>query len=370
MPYVEISPDRPSGLDPDDEELSEYAWKLPWSDGAEALAAQALPALVDHRTSGSGGVPTYWRRTREQLWREAGLLADLLRPYRPEAVLSFAPPRHLFGTLATLLVPARLGIPVWYRPGLADESPPADGRRWAVMAIPWTFSLLRARSPWVRQAADLTFLHSTATLPASAADLVAEAGQDRARIIEVLGSTESGGVASRLWNSDLPRWQLLPDTEFAWQAPAEHGEERPLEIRGPRVASRPGETPSRRWQMDDYVAPTGDREFVFSGRRERLVKVNGERISLDTVEERLRSALNCSDLAALPVTHDTIGEHYDLYVVPATDQHLTRARVTAAAAGLGPRPHKVHLVERIERSETGKARRLQPAISQTTGVDT
>ncbi|MEU3020554.1 MULTISPECIES: long-chain fatty acid--CoA ligase [unclassified Nocardiopsis] len=348
--------------DPGSEEVSDRPWRAAWSADAEAnaaLVARHLPAHVDHRTSGSGGDPVTWRRTAAQLWAEAGLLADLLRPHRPQAVLSFAPPRHVFGTLATLLVPARLGVPVWYRPRLTDANPPGGSLRWAVMAIPWTFSLLRPRSAWLGETADLTFLHSTARLPAAAADLVGALGPDRARVIEVLGSTETGGVASRRWEPEPPPWRLLDDTSFSWEG--DDGRERRLEVASPRMAARPGRDAPDRWRMDDHVTRTGEREFVLTGRRERLVKVNGRRVCLDTVEERLRPALDCADLGAVPVTHDTIGEHYELYVVPRPGQDLTPAGVAAVAAELGPRPHRVRVVERVDRSPTGKTLRRQSA---------
>ncbi|GHC96445.1 hypothetical protein GCM10007079_49130 [Nocardiopsis terrae] len=369
MPYEELSPTALLASDFTAPDSRDHPWTVDWCgrDPAE-LVARALPDHLDTWTSGTSGDRTCWRRTRDQLWAEAGLLADLLRPYRPEAVLSFAPPRHVFGALATVLVPARLGVPVWYRPGIDCGMPPSPDRRWAVIAIPWTFSLLRPRSPWLREARDLTFLHSTATLPPAGARLLNALGPERARAIEVLGSTESGGVAQRVWGPDDPDWHLLEDTEFDWDGPAGEGE-RPLEIRSPRLASVPGQRPPDRWRLDDHVVPSGDRGFRFAGRRERLVKINGRRISLDTVEDRLRPALRCADLAALPVTHDTVGEHFDLYVVPAADTpYLTPARVTSVAAELGPRPFRVHMVERIERSATGKTRRLQPAHTPDTGV--
>ncbi|ONI76001.1 hypothetical protein ALI144C_35385 [Actinosynnema sp. ALI-1.44] len=322
--------------------ITDRAWRTQWTSGAADVVRAALPETVVMRTSGTTGPSREWPRTREQLWAEAGLLADLLRPHRPDAVVSFAPPRHLFGALASVLVPARLGVEAWYRPGFFGALPPMAGRRVAVVAVPWIFRLLVEHQDWVRSLADLTVLHSTALLPATAGEFLAVAPQ--ARIVEVFGSTETGGVAYRWWRGGNPPWQLFGDVtvDIAGQG------ERPLVVRSPRLA---GNAPSH--QMDDFVEPVGDRRFRLTGRRSRLVKVNGRRLNLDELEVALRAVLRCADLALVPTTDAMIGEHVELLVVPSG-----RYDLSPVVDVLGLRPRRVRVVDRIDRTETGKLRRV------------
>ncbi|TDD37552.1 long-chain fatty acid--CoA ligase [Actinomadura sp. KC06] len=368
MTYPELSP---AALlaDPTAARHSEEPWHVRWDDAGETGGSaedvrNVLPETVDLRTSGTTGTGQTWRRTREQMWAEAGLLADLLRPGEPQAVLSFAPPRHLFGALATVLAPAKLGVRTWYRPRFFGTMPPPEQANWAVIAVPWTFAILRRNHAWVRAVRRLTILHSTASLPAPAAELRAAVGADRLRIVEVFGSTEAGGIATRTWTGDDGPWELFPDVAFAApQRPG--GGEVPLEVSSPRLAFRAGGRPPAMWRTDDFVEPVDARRFRFTGRRGRLVKINGRRVNLDGLEEGLRSAVPCADLAVLPVPDELSGEHLDLLVVPARDAGtaLTEGAVRIAAAQFDIRPRKVRLIDRIDRSETGKLRLHQGDLS-------
>jgi acyl-coenzyme A synthetase/AMP-(fatty) acid ligase len=332
------------------ESITGERWLCRWDkvSGIEDMVLGALPDTIVTHTSGTTGPRQEWPRTKQQLWAEAGLLADLLRPYRPEAVMSFAPPRHIYGALASVLVPARLGVPVWYRSEFFGSLPPAADRRWAVMAVPWIFRLLLEHPDWVRSTADLTVLHSTAMLPATAKDFLASS--EGARIVEVFGSTETGGVAHRLQDGADPPWELFGDVSLEFSGePSEKGEV-PLAVRSPRLAAG-----ARTWRMDDFVKIVDDRRFTFAGRRGRLVKVNGRRLNLDELEVSLRTVIACADLAIVPVGDAMTGEHIDLLVVPSPGEQFDLA---AAISVLGLRPRRVHVLDRIDRTETGKLRRV------------
>ncbi|MGP3966340.1 hypothetical protein [Streptomyces sp. 6N223] len=369
--YAELTPQELLAAGHAAPEVNDEPWLVRWDRAdadPESLVHGLLPAAVEFHTSGSTGPRQRWRRTREQLWSEAGLLAALLAPQRPQAILSFAPPRHLYGALATLLVPARMRLPVWYLQRFFCLMPPAGHPRWAVVAVPWTFSILRRQTAWTRSAERLAVLHSTATLPRAAAHLVAEAGPDCVRITEVFGSTEAGGIARRSWRHQEPPWELFDDVELARAAPQEDaagpdGREIPLAVRSPRLAARPGQPPPEVFRTDDFVRRAGDRRFHLTGRRCRLVKINGRRVDLDEVERSLRPLIACADLACVPVPHELSGEHLDLLVVPPAGGSVDTRQVRAASmAGFGLRPRRVRVVDRIDRSETGKLRHIQPPL--------
>lgn len=376
MTYPHLSPDRLLGGDLSSAELADRPWVVHWGGTgtrSRSVPPDALPEVMTFRTSGSTGEPRTWSRTGEQLWAEAGLLADLLRNRAPDALVSFAPPRHLYGLLMGVLVPARLGISAWYRPHYTPLPPVAEGRNWIVAAIPWAFPILRGRRRWIEQTRGLSLVHSTASLPSTALDLLRETGP-KATLLEIFGSTETGGVATRQWNggADPPSaaerpWRLLPDVDFE-TLPAE-GSEGPLTVRGPRLA-RAGDAgaPVPHWQMDDHVSVVDDRAFVFAGRRTRLVNVNGRRLDLDRLEEGLRSSVECADLALAPVADGVTGEHFDLLIVAGPSGGPARHDLAEALSHLDYRPRRVLLVDRIDRSETGKLRHVQtPLTAQTEG---
>jgi acyl-coenzyme A synthetase/AMP-(fatty) acid ligase len=284
-------------------------------------------------------------------------------PERPEAVVSFVPPVHLLGALTSVLVPARLGVGVWYRSSFYGAMPDTGRRRVVVMATPWIFQLLLQHMDWVRELAHITVLYGGAMLPATAGDFLRQAGADRALIVEVLGSTEAGGMAYRRWREgDPPNWTLFPDVSFA--VPPDPGTaEVPLVVRSPRIACLPGEPPPDTWTTDDRIQVLGERTFRLAGRSGRLLKLNGRRINLDEAESAMRAELDCADLALVPVADDMIGEHAELLVVLRPGTALSDIGLAEAFTRAGLRPKGVRAVQAIERSALGKARYTQEATT-------
>ncbi|MGW0811275.1 long-chain fatty acid--CoA ligase [Nonomuraea sp. NPDC002799] len=362
MGYAELSPDELLSLEFTAPEMTERAWHVRWDlDGRDParLVTDLVPPLIDFHTSGSTGTSRCWRRLRENVWLEAGMLAGLVAPEKPAAVVSCVPPTHLYGALSSVFVPAHLRVPVWYKPTLYGVMPPVEQRRVLVVATPWIFTLLLRHLAWVREMEHITVLYGGAMIPETAGEFLAAAGPDRALVVEMLGSTEAGGIATRRWREgEPPPWTLFPDVSFAGTAAPDEDGEVPLVIRSPRLAFPPGGRPPGVWEADDRVRPLDERRFRFAGRRSRLVKVNGRRINLDEVEHALRGVLDCADLAVLPVADWMIGEHVDLLIVPKPGGGLADLDLATAFERMGVRPRRVHAVPRIERSALGKVRHL------------
>lgn len=355
MGYLALSPERLLSLGFAAPEVTDDAWSARWDTvvDAENLCVTALPPFIDFHTSGTTGPSRCWRRLRRNVWLEAGMLAELIAPDRPDAVVSFVPTMHLFGALAGVLVPAHLGVPVWRRTAFVGAMPRLRHRRIAVIATPWIFQLLLEHLDWVRGFERITVLYGGAMLPATAGTFLRQAGPDRAVIVEVMGSTEAGGVATRRWrDGDPPPWTLFPDVSFA--DPGIAGAEVPLAVRSPRLAFRPGERPPDRWLADDVIVPVDARTFRLVGRSGRLVKVNGRRINLDEAEHAVRAVLDCADLALMPITDDVVGEHVDLVVALKPGTKLSEMDLPAAIRKLGVRLKHVRVVAGIERSALGK----------------
>ncbi|RLU81763.1 acyl-CoA synthetase [Streptomyces griseocarneus] len=343
---LEAVPDSPLGP-------SVTRWDRLGQRAAEELVTDVLPDVVEFCTSGSTGPAVPWRHSGRQLWTEAGMLADLVRADRPRAVLSFAPPTHLYGLIATALLPAALGVPVCYWPRYGLPVPAIDADRWLVVAIPWTFPLLIRDQTVLGRRERVTVLHSTATLPASAGEFIRAAGPDRVRLVELFGSTETGAIAHREHTDPPSPWRLMDDVHFA----GEPGDGR-LSVAGPRLALTTEGLPMTRWTTDDYVQRLDDRSYHFHGRRLRLIKVNGRRIDLDLMEERLRAVLPCADLTCVPVADRLRGEHVELLVAKPREPHLVHRLTTEALRGLGVTVGRITIVDTIDRSDTGKPRRL------------
>ncbi|MFD7914877.1 AMP-binding protein [Streptomyces sp. NPDC059752] len=380
MGYQELTPKALLHVGHGADEVNDTAWRVRWDEVGgfaerEDLVLGMLPPELDFHTSGSTGPGRRWLRTRQDAWSESGMLADFVRGHDdrepPGAVVSFAPPRHVYGALAGLLMPARLGVPVWYRKHFAGAMPATGQRHVAVVATPWIFALLLRHLDWVRSFDHLTVLYSSAMLPGDALTFMDRAGAGRVTLVEILGSTETGGIATRRWREgEPPVWTLFPDVRFAAgpSAPEPVAVEAdaaiPLVIHSPRLARRPDEDPPDHWPTGDLVERVDDRTFRLVGRIGRLVKVNGRRINLDESEHILRAAVRCADLALVAVSDPMTGEQVDLHVVPETGSEDVAPILAEVFALLGVRPRRVHLVARLDRSETGKLRQPPTPYSQ------
>ncbi|MET8759546.1 class I adenylate-forming enzyme family protein [Lentzea sp. NPDC004782] len=304
-----------------------------------------VPDTVVVATSGSTGAPAKWSRSRDQLLTEVGLLAALWRCSRVDLIFAFAPPTHLYGVLTTLLLPAVLGVPVWYHPGVDAPATDVSGKGVGVTAIPWTFRILRRHRAVYATAVEIAIMHSTANLPPGAAETATGLGGEHVRITEVFGSTESGGIAHRVERDGV--WTLFEDVRL--NGPV--GEETRLVVAGPRLAQ--GLTT---WDTRDFVEVVDERRFRFRGKRVRLRKINGVRVDLDVVEQRLREVVPVEDLACVPVDDEVRGESFAVLVVPFEPDGTLPTAIRVALKEFGLSPQEERMVDRIDRSETGKLR--------------
>ncbi|MFF4490560.1 acyl-CoA synthetase [Streptomyces sp. NPDC001544] len=278
---------------------------------------RAGPDEVPFDTSGSTGAARRWFRLPRQMEREVELIGtQLVGPV--DQVITYAPPQHLFGALFGQWLPRMAGVPVhraWTDP-LAPLSVPS-GARVLIVCVPMAWNLLHRGRSALERARSVVALHSAAAPPPAAHRLVRWAGP-LLRAWELLGSTETGGIAHRPVapeGSGAAPWQALPDVTLMRDRGAPMGHTQELVVRSPRLARPEGGTrPPARWATGDLVEFTGDRSFRLVGRSSSLIKVNGVKVHLTRVEEQLRARLPHADCVALPLTGDPLaGEGYVIF---------------------------------------------------------
>ncbi|MFY1587095.1 hypothetical protein ACN267_21605 [Micromonospora sp. WMMD734] len=304
-----------------------------------------LPAEVDFTTSGTTGPPVAWRRTRHQLVAEAELLAGLL-PDGVRAVTTYAPDHHLYGYLLNRLVPQILGVPLRSASVIDPLSDPTSGL--LVVAVPSAWWQIERSLPRFRHD-PVTVVHSTAALPRRAGEVLTRL--PGLRLCELHGSTETGLVGVRRAPDD--DWTLAEDVTIADED--RHDGPRPLRVRSPRLARRAGTAQPDEHTLDDTVIVTGPRTYRLTGRRNRLVKVDGHRLDVSRVERELE------DLVGVPVAcrifrDELRGEWYEI-LVPGGEHR--RRHVLRAVSYLLPAAHRPRAV-RSSHSSLQPARELGP----------
>jgi acyl-coenzyme A synthetase/AMP-(fatty) acid ligase len=252
----------------------------------ETLSASAghlhLPGPASCRlalyTSGSTGAPKRVEKTLAQLTAEIENLHALWGGILAQAsVLATVPHYHIYGLLFRLLWPLRAGRP-------AEETTISDPMEllacarkrgpYVLVSTPAhlaRFPDLLPLSEWRRP--ELVFSSGGPLDGAAAARYRAAFGQAP---FEVFGSTETGGVAwrSRDGSAREDAWTPFPGMGVSL------GEDGALMLDSPYL-------PERGYRMDDAAQLLGDGRFLLRGRLDRVVKVEGKRLSLPQLEQRL-----------------------------------------------------------------------------------
>lgn len=222
-------------------------------------------------TSGSTGEPKPVRKSLRQLDAEIAALEQVFGARIGEAaVQGTVSHQHVYGLLFRILWPLTAGRAF-------------DARRiefpgqWAVQArdgdvLVATPSMLASWSPQVTMPRPRLIVSSGGALPADVAGRIS--ALLGAPIVEVFGSTETGGIAWRDAGTD-GAWQPLPGVE--WR------------VEDGQLALRSGHLPDPSvWvRTADRVEAREGNGFVLAGRADRIAKIGEKRVSLDGIEARL-----------------------------------------------------------------------------------
>lgn len=252
------------------------------------------PLKITFFTSGSSGTPKPVERTLEQMETEIAVLESLWGG-APGPVLGTVTHQHIYGLGFRIVWPVMAGRPA------------ADRRMdfWEQLR-----DRLVPNTVFISSPAHLTRLPDPAVLNRCQPQMVFSAGGllpfDAARAceavfgrvpIEILGSTETSGVAWRQQRSADQLWTPLPSVEV--------------------TADRAGcLTVKSAFILHDQQVNMGDRieivesdRFRLLGRADRVVKVEGRRVSLARVEEALGDLEEVAEAAvtALPHRRDSLG---------------------------------------------------------------
>ncbi|MCB9544153.1 MAG: AMP-binding protein [Myxococcales bacterium] len=320
-------------------------------DAPDSIAPITPPPFAAARavvyTSGSTGEMQAWPKAPRQLIGEARMLARHFAIGPGARVVATVAPGHIYGLLFSVLVPLTAGaafdrdIPL-HAEAVADrvERSAAD----VLVLVPPHVRALAAL-PAGRLATVRRVFCSTAPLDG---DLARDFATRHAPITEILGSSETGGIAWR-HRADDDRWTPLPGVTLAVR------DDR-LEVRSP-FADETGPTLTH-----DLARIDPDGRFTHLGRTDGVVKIGGRRITLGALERHLTALDGVRDAAVVAVPHPG-GRGQQLLAAiaadsgrwtPATLREALRDRFEASTL-----PRRFVTVEALPREDNGKLQRAR-----------
>jgi acyl-coenzyme A synthetase/AMP-(fatty) acid ligase len=239
-------------------------------------------------TSGSTGERKRVAKTLAQLEREVVVLESLWGGLLGDSrVLAMIGHQHIFGMTFRLLWPVMAGRPFAAESHIAWEPLLAQlGSRAALIVSPAHLSRLGGLAPLPR-------VRRPSAVITAGAPLSREAAREAEALfgtlpLEVFGSTETGAFAWRQQHEAGVPWQALPGIEFQTSLDGT------LALRSPFLPT------NEIYRSADSVELV-DGGFNFRGRIDRIVKIEGKRVSLVEVERNLKRLPWVVDAALVPL---------------------------------------------------------------------
>ncbi|NYS60021.1 AMP-binding protein [Vreelandella salicampi] len=283
--------------------------RLLMEESVEAWAALIAKAVAHtsglvFRTSGSSGEPKACHHRWADIEAEAKALHQRISERTtPKRVVAWLPLHHLYGFMLGVAYPAFNGIDVV----IADKTLPPLLEGDVVVTVPprWAY-LAKARTDWPSSVLGVS---STAPLPGEVAETLSR--QNMAAVMEIYGSSETGGVATRFRHDApftlLPHWQRsTADTLTAADARA-------------HAASLP-----------DRVAWEDTRCFTLAGRHDDVVSIGGVNVSPIAVAREMEALPEVRQCAVRSTSAGDGQMRLKAFVVPAeSSRHDVGERIDA-----------------------------------------
>lgn len=297
---------------------------------------------ITFMTSGTTAKPKTVVKALGVLEKEAQLL-ETLWGGAPGPVYATVSHQHIYGLLFRVVWPVLAGRPSDARQTLFWEQ--LEGR-------------LDAQSVLVSSPAHLSRFPAGAQNPLGRPFIVFSSGGplafDDAKAcemrlgqlpVEVFGSTETGGIAWRKQRTRDEPWTLFPGVKI------DADEAGHLSVCSPLTGqAKPAVT-------GDLITLEGNGTFRCLGRGDRVVKLEGKRVSLTRVEQALLDLPGVRDAAALLID----AKPQALAAVVVLDDEVDRERQQQGAFGLSRRLRR-SLTDRLEPQERPKAWRFVDRI--------
>ncbi len=266
--------------------------------------------LVKLFTGGSTGAAKIWSKSVSNIFDEAQFMASRYAISETDCVLATITPYHIYGFLFSVVIPlvsnAKIVAESPFFPAEIDQCVAKHGVT-ILASVPAHYRALQGRS-----------LSSTLRLAFSSAGMLPEddnigfCSANKADIVEVYGSTETGGLATRNRAADEAFFTALAPVE--WQIKEER-----LYVRSPFLSPDVPREKDNWFLSGDRVQLQEKNTFSLHGRADAITKVAGERVDLDEIRDLLQQQKGVAECVVLPLK-DSTGRGNRIAVLIRSDQ--------------------------------------------------
>jgi len=244
-------------------------------------------------TGGSTGRPKVWSKTPLNLVGESIYLRDAFAVKADNAIVATVPPYHIYGLLFSILLPL-------VSKALVINQVPYYPREIRSALQEYRGSILVGSPSHYKALANVPLESSSLKIAFSSGGFldpdhgISFFRQNGVGIIEVYGSTETGGVAARCYAQGQKTW-----TPFAPHR-VRVREER-LCVASPFLSPDLAKDPDGFFLTGDRATESPDGTFTLLGRADDIVKIGGNRIDTVAIEQKIKGLPGIDDVAVFAV---------------------------------------------------------------------
>ncbi|OQX14596.1 MAG: hypothetical protein BWK76_14405 [Desulfobulbaceae bacterium A2] len=252
-------------------------------------------------TGGTTGEPQIWSKTAENIMGEGMFLAQRFGVTAQDRIVATVPPFHIYGLLYSVVLPLVAGAavigPVPSFPGEIEQTI-REHDATLFISVPAHYRAIRER----RVGGDALRLAFSSAGMLDAEDNLAFVRQNGVGVVEVYGSTETGGIATR--NRSRGESAFFPYSVVAWQVREER-----LAVRSPFLSPELQLAEDRFFLFGDRVEATHSGGFHLRGRADGVTKVGGKRVDLEEIRTLIRRLPGVDDCVVLALPESGGREH-------------------------------------------------------------
>lgn len=287
------------------------------------FAARPDEELLRLYTGGSTGAPQLWSKTGSNLFGEAQFLAAHFGVSPADRIVATISPAHIYGLLYAVLLPLVSGASVVAGiPSFPEEIVHSVRERQAtiLVGVPPHYRALRGKGCL---GVSLRLAFSSAGM-LDFADNAAFCRDNLSGIVEVYGSTETGGIGLR--NRSRGETGFTPYPTIDWQIQDER-----LLIRSPYLSPGLLRDAEGFFLAGDRVEADGATGFQLKGRADSITKVGGKRVDLEEIRGAIAQLTGVADCLVLALPEPSGREHRIVALVAgeAVDVEAIRAALAA-----------------------------------------
>ncbi|WP_372367078.1 AMP-binding protein [Candidatus Uabimicrobium sp. HlEnr_7] len=272
-----------------------YISELPETYEKEIHTTQQQDIMFSLYTSGTSGQPKYIEKTYNNTLCELDFLQTLLKISSNDTIITIVPFIHIYGLLFGVLLPCYVGATMVQCSKILPTNILQTIEKYQgnfLVASPVHYQSLVK----IEDSSNLSLLRLSISSGAPLRNTIALQffKNTGVEILELYGSTETGGIAHRSWKEKQQNLQFFP--YITRNNESNTGE---LLIKSPAISPN---LHDEWYKTGDYISVNNDGSFCIKGRQQHLIKFAGKRIFATQLEEELKNLPEVIDTAVIRIS--------------------------------------------------------------------